>query len=240
MHVEIRQNIPAYLADLKKWLIETQEVPLEAMGDFFTARVSAYEAHMARWGEAYQSMAERLPEPCGALLDLGCGTGLELDAIWERFPSLHVTGIDLCEPMLAVLRQKHPGKPLTLRCEDYFEAALGTEAFDAAVSFESLHHFPPAKKEGLFRKLHHALKPGGLYLECDYIACCAEEETLLLEACARKRARDGIPAGQFVHFDTPLTLEHETGLLKRAGFQAVEALACFDGATFIQAKKAGK
>lgn len=67
MHIEIRQNIPAYLADLKKWLTETQDVPLEAMGDFFTARVSTYEVHMARWDEAYQAMAKRIPEiaaPC--------------------------------------------------------------------------------------------------------------------------------------------------------------------------------
>ena len=238
MHIEIRQNIPAYLADLKKWLTETQDVPLEAMGDFFTARVSTYEVHMARWDEAYQAMAKRIPENCGSLLDLSCGTGLELDDILKRFPSLRVTGIDLCEPMLAVLRQKHPSELLTLRCEDYFEAELGTKAYDAAISFESLHHFQPAKKEGLFRKLHQALKPGGLYLECDYIACCAEEETLLREVCAQKRARDGISEGQFVHFDTPLTLEHETELLKRAGFEAVESLACFDGATLIQARKA--
>ncbi len=112
------------------------------------------------------------------------------------------------------------------------------EAFDTAISFESLHHFQPAKKEGLFRKLYQALKPGGLYLECDYIACCAQEERLLMDVCAQKRAREGIPEGLFVHFDTPLTLEHETELLERAGFQAVEALACFDGATLIQARKA--
>lgn len=59
------------------------------------------------------------------------------------------------------------------------------EAFDTAISFESLHHFQPAKKEGLFRKLYQALKPGGLYLECDYIACCAQEERLLMDVCAQ-------------------------------------------------------
>ena len=70
MHIEIRQNIPAYLADLKKWLTETQDVPLEARGDFFTARVSTYEVHMARWDEAYQAMAKRIPENCGSLLEI--------------------------------------------------------------------------------------------------------------------------------------------------------------------------
>lgn len=68
MHVEIRHDIPAYLADLKTWLAETRDVPLEAMDTFFTARVVLYEEHMARWSKAYQKMAELIPEDCGRLL----------------------------------------------------------------------------------------------------------------------------------------------------------------------------
>ena len=102
---------------------------------------------MARWNEAYRSMAERIPDNCGSLLDLGCGTGLELNAILKR-PGLHVTGIDLCEPMLAVLRKKHPSALLTLRCEDYFEAELGMEAFDTAISFEACITFSPLRRKG--------------------------------------------------------------------------------------------
>ena len=59
MHFEIRQNIPAYLADLNHWLAETRDDPLEEMSNFFTERVSTYEEHMARWNEAYRSMASR-------------------------------------------------------------------------------------------------------------------------------------------------------------------------------------
>lgn len=35
MHFEIRQNIPAYLADLNHWLAETRDDPLEEMSNFF-------------------------------------------------------------------------------------------------------------------------------------------------------------------------------------------------------------
>ena len=108
MHFEIRQNIPAYLADLNHWLAETRDDPLEEMSNFFTERVSTYEEHMARWNEAYRSMAERSQTICGSLLDLGCGTGLELNAILKRFPGLHVTGIDLCEPMTRGAPEKTP------------------------------------------------------------------------------------------------------------------------------------
>lgn len=235
MQLEIRKDIPAYLADLKRWLSENRDVPIESMDDFFTVRVSAYEEHMACWADAYRRLAELLPAGCCDLLDLGCGTGLELDEIFKRFPGLRVTGIDLCAAMLAQLKTKHGDKRLTLRCVDYFEAALGTGDYDTAVSFETLHHFQPAKKEQLFRKLFHALKPGGIYLECDYIACCEEEETLLRTEYERKRELSGIPEDQFVHFDTPLTLAHETALLENAGFADVSALCCIEGATIIRA-----
>ena len=103
---------------------------------------------MARWNGAYRSMAERIPDNCGSLLDLGCGTGLELNAILKRFPGLHVTGIDLCEPMLAVLRQKHPSALLTLRCEDYFEAELGMEPSTLRYRLKACITFSPLRRKG--------------------------------------------------------------------------------------------
>lgn len=115
-----------------------------------------------------------------SLLDIGCGSGLELDAIFQRFPALAVTGIDLSPAMLAKLRQKHGDKALTLRQADYFQCALGSQCFDAVVAFETLHHFTLAQKTALFKKLYHTLKPGGVFLECDYIATSPAIEELPL------------------------------------------------------------
>lgn len=233
----IRENIPAYLAELKQWLDETKDVPLEDMDGFFTVRLEGYEEHMAVWNEAYDRAAALLPEGCGPLLDLGCGTGLELDRIFARWPELCVTGIDLCAAMLEKLRAKHAGRRLTLQCADYLTAGLGEAQYGTVLSVQSLHHFTPAQKGALYRRICRALRPGGLFLEVDYIACCDEEETLLRAECARRRARDGIPAEQFVHFDTPLTLPHELRLLQEAGFSACEAVDCIAGATFVRAVK---
>ena len=101
----------------------------------------------------------------GILADLGCGTGLELDEIFRLHPDIRVTGIDLAPGMLARLREKHPERKLTLTMGDYLTVPLAPCAFDVAVAFETLHHFPPETKLGLFRRIFAALRPGGMLLE---------------------------------------------------------------------------
>ena len=111
--------------------------------------MSDYEEHMAIWEQSYQAFAALLPPDCESILDLGCGTGLELDQIWQRNPAIAVTGVDLCQNMLDRLHEKHKGKNLTLVCQDYFQYDLGSDKWDAVISFESLHHFFPEPKEAL-------------------------------------------------------------------------------------------
>lgn len=208
--------------ELKEWLEATKDQPLETMAGFFDARTDDYEEHMIHWKRHYQWMAELLPASVKSLLDIGCGTGLELDCVFRRFPLLQVTGIDLSEQMLSKLRQKHSDKALTLVCDDYFLWDMGTECFDAVISFETLHHFRAEKKTALFQKIYRCLKPGGVYLECDYVASSQAIEDMVFAECERRRKRDNIPDDVFVHFDTPLTLEHEMNAIKSAGFPIAE------------------
>lgn len=211
----------AYI-ELKAWLDDTRDVPLEEMDAFFDARIGDYEEHMARWQPHYRWMAELIPEGTKTLLDIGCGTGLELDHIFERFPALSVTGIDLSREMLAKLVQKHGTRDLTVIRDDYFLYDFGENRYDTVIAFETLHHFTAEKKAGLFAKICRALKPGGVFLECDYIATSQEIEDLVFGECRRRRERDGIEGDVFVHFDTPLTLEHEMQAMRSAGFRSVE------------------
>ena len=208
--------------ELKEWLEKTEGETLEEMSLFFKDRLDGYEQHMAYWQPYYRWMSELLPASVENLLDIGCGTGLELDEIFQKNPRIRVTGVDLSADMLGKLQQKHRDKSLTLVCADYFLYDMGIGVFDAAVSFETLHHFDAGKKRALFEKIYHSLKPGGVYLECDYIASSQALEELTFAECRRRRIRDNIPDDVFVHFDTPLTLEHEMQAMKDAGFSRVE------------------
>ena len=205
---------------IKQWLKSTEDEPLETMSGFFDRRVDSYEDHMRPWRASYRWLGELIPAQAETLLDLGCGTGLELDEIFRLHPDIRVTGIDLAPGMLARLREKHPERKLTLTVGDYLTVPLAPCAFDVAVAFETLHHFPPETKLGLFRRIFAALRPGGMLLEGDYIAESDEMETYLFQELARRRARQHVPEGSFVHFDTPLTLAHELSLLRQAGFTA--------------------
>lgn len=205
---------------IKQWLKSTEDEPLETMSGFFDRRVDSYEDHMRPWRAYYRWLGELIPAQAETLLDLGCGTGLELDEIFRLHPDIRVTGIDLAPGMLARLREKHPERKLTLTVGDYLTVPLAPCAFDVAVAFETLHHFPPETKLGLFRRIFAVLRPGGMLLEGDYIAESDEMETYLFQELARRRARQHVPEGTFVHFDTPLTLAHELSLLSQAGFTA--------------------
>ena len=208
---------------VKQWLKCIENEPLEDMGGFFDRRVDGYEDHMRPWRDYYRWLGELIPPHAKTLLDLGCGTGLELDEIFRLHPDLAVTGIDLAPGMLARLREKHPERKLTLMAGDYLTIPLPPCAFDLAVAFETLHHLTPEQKLELFRRIFAALRPGGALLEGDYTAESDEMEAYLFAELAKRRARQNVPENVFVHFDTPLTLEHELALLRQAGF-ATEVL----------------
>lgn len=231
------ESTSEYLQGLKQWLQDTADLPMEEMSDFFTKRLDDYEEHMSIWEKSYQIFAEMLPAECRKILDLGCGTGMELDRIWQRNPDVEVTGVDLCQNMLDKLLKKHSDKRLTTVCEDYFQYDPGQDKWDAVISFESLHHFLPERKKELYRKVYNSLKRGGIFLSGDYIACCDEEEEILRQVYLKKRKQFAIPDQCFVHFDIPLTLEHEKELLLSAGFVIEEVRDNPDGATLIKAGK---
>lgn len=240
--LESRKRTPEetqkYLQDLKDWLRQVREEPAEGMADFFAARLGTYEdVHLGNWGAEYREIAGFFDEGLATLLDIGCGTGLELEAMYKRFPRLQVTGVDLSRDMLGRLRENFPGKDIRLIQGDYFQVPFGEGAFDAALSFETLHHFEFSKKQAIYQKLYRALRPGGYYVECDYVASCPEEEALCLEQYRYKRQKSGIPPEQFIHVDIPLTWEHQKALLENAGFKQVRILYERESTMIVRGEK---
>lgn len=217
---------------------------LEKMDAFFAARVEGYDEHMRAdiegAEEFYPYTASLLPDRTGArVLDLGCGTGLELEEYFRRNSGAAVTGIDLSASMLGKLREKFQGKKIELIHGSYFDVPLGENIFDAAVSVESLHHFPASQKESLYRRLRAALKPEGYFVLTDYFAESEALEREYFENLEKLKAEQGISDGAFYHYDTPLTVRHETDVLLRAGFGQVEVKGRWGAAYTLLARGVG-
>ena len=215
---------------------------LEKMSDFFENRLDGYDKHMMTNIESatefYPYTANLLPvAENSCILDLGCGTGLELEFYYQICPSAQVTGIDLSSGMLVALEKKFAEKDITLIVGSYFDEPLGENIFDAAVSVESLHHFTKDEKLPLYAKLCTALKETGYFVLTDYFALSDEEERMHRETLLRLKAEQGITDDAFYHYDTPLTVAHETDALKEAGFSSVEVLNHWGATYTIKAVK---
>ena len=215
---------------------------LEQMADFFEARLDFYDEHMLNdilgAAEFYPFTAECLPKNKDTtVLDLGCGTGLELQEYFKLNPTAKITGIDLSEGMLNALREKFNDKDITLIKGSYFDVPFGENFFDAAVSVESLHHFTKEEKIPLYKKLYSALKENGYFILTDYFAPDDEYETFYQNELLRLKNEQGISDGEFYHYDTPLTVAHESEAFKKAGFKSVEVLKSWENTYTLKAEK---
>ncbi|MBR3817252.1 MAG: class I SAM-dependent methyltransferase [Clostridia bacterium] len=214
---------------------------LEKMADFFSQRADMYDSHMLNevegCKEGYELIPQLLPQAANSLLDLGCGTGLELDGIFARFPDISVTGIDLCEAMLIKLKEKYSSKDIRLICGDYFTLNAEEELYDSAVSFQTMHHFEKQAKLSLYKKIYSAIKKGGVYIEGDYMVLTDEEEEHWFSESRRIRKALGILDGEFYHYDTPCSVKNQLELLEKAGFKNVRQVFRMENTTVIVGEK---
>jgi tRNA (cmo5U34)-methyltransferase len=210
------------------------------MGAFFDARADGYEEHMLGLDCArlYLAMA-RLIAGTGAprLLDLGCGTGLELGEIFKVNPNAQVTGIDLSAKMLDRLREKYAAKAgqIEIILGDYLGYDYPENSYDYIVSAESLHHFTHAEKLALYRKLHGSMKPGGRFIDLDYVADDQAAEDSGFAEKERLHAESGLRG--LHHIDTPCTAENEVRLLREAGFSRVDIVRNENNTALLSASK---
>jgi SAM-dependent methyltransferase len=137
--------------------------PTEKMAAFFDARAEGYEDYFRDEilpGELFAQFYNALSAPIGEtdeplrILDLGCGTGLELDPLFRRVPNARVTGVDLAEGMLELLRAKYSARmgQITLVVDSFLTTSLGSQVYD--------HFCPP---EGRWNDVNGMLYWKGRY-----------------------------------------------------------------------------
>ncbi len=106
--------------------------------------------------------------PGQRLLDVGCGWGALLIHAAKHF-GVRAEGITLSEPQVSWARARIAETGLTnnvtIQLRDYREiSAQGGEIYDATVSVGMAEHVGRARLPDYFHAVHHALKPGGIFL----------------------------------------------------------------------------
>lgn len=199
---------------------------LETMESFFNKRAHGYDEHMHSVVRSFDLFYTEIASPIQpttapiSVLDLGCGTGIELDAIFRKAPNAQVTAVDISEEMLKLLAEKYEKfcSQLTLVQESYLTLPLEERVYDVVISVMTMHHWQAEEKSNLYQKIKRSLKPGGRYVEGDYVVE-AEEEQRLLAVYEEKIGKNLSKPEATYHIDIPFTLDTQEKLFLKAGFK---------------------
>ena len=154
---------------------------------------------------------------------LVCGTGLELQFLFERLPGAQVTCIDLSEEMLAILREHYQerARQIEIIRTSYLRWEYPTRRYDYAISVNTMHHLEETEKTKLYAKIRRSLKPGGIYVESDFMV---DEATMEQYRASFRRLVQDLPVKEsgYYHIDIPFTVDIQKKLLLKAGFGEVK------------------
>lgn len=204
---------------------------IEPMAKFFDSRAEGYEDHMRGcvndFSEFYKTISKPIPDTDKTLLilDLGCGTGLEIEDIYKKAPNASLVCVDVSQEMLAKLKEKYSAisKTISLVKESYLTFKYEPSKYDFIVSVMTMHHFEYDVKLKLYSSIRNSLKDGACYIEGDYIVSEKEEKKKLDEYFSLKKSRPEILDGSY-HIDIPFSKETQLKLFKAAGFSKVDLI----------------
>lgn len=123
------------------------------------------------------------------LLDVGCGTGVLLEQVLARWPTVRAVGTDLSGEMLGVAWGRLRGRVPLVRA-DVSHLPFATHSFDVVVSSSSLHYWPDPERA--LAGIRRVLRPGGRLVLTDwcgdYLSCRLLHLGLRLTGRAQERA----------------------------------------------------
>lgn len=207
------------------------KVKIEKMENFFNKKAKEYEKHMEKnvvsFDKYYKSISEpieRTEKPI-KILDLGCGTGLEINGILEKTPNAKITCVDMTKAMTDILLEtyKDHKKQITIINDSYLTMDFEENTYDYVIGVMTMHHFTYVEKVVLYTKIKRALKKNGRYIEGDYYVSLEDEKELLKRYYDLRKEYEDDEYGLY-HIDIPFALETQQGLLNEAGFGKLQLI----------------
>lgn len=197
---------------------------LELMDKYFDLRVDVYdEIHQQTsisWGKQIRDIVSKyVYSQRSKILDLGCGTGLELEEIFKKSPESEIVCVDISKEMLKKLEGKYKNYNIKTINKNFFDVDFGIEEYDFVISVMALHHFFEKDKLILYKKIYSSLKQCGMFINSDYII---EDPIYELERFEQLKQIQANNPNELFHFDIPFTEERERKVILNSGFSSIE------------------
>ena len=141
---------------------DVQKLYTRAGGRWWDPFRAVWELCTSRRAKAdLESLLRRYVTPDTRILDLGCGTGVNLDRLLRLgLPFGHYTGVDFSSSMLALARKRFGDVPgVTFREGDATALEDSGERYDAIVATWLLDHL--SEPVGFVNGIQRSLAPGG-------------------------------------------------------------------------------
>lgn len=163
------------------------------------------------------------------VLDLGAGTGLLSQFVFNVYPKAQITLIDLAEGMLEQAKKR------LVNWENQIEIIVGNylhypfqEQFDLVISGLSIHHLDGNEKQQLFANIYQWLKQEGQFINADQVlGATAKIESIYRKTWDEQVRNLGISEDELAKAyermkeDKMSTLEEQLTWLKEAKFSEV-------------------
>lgn len=91
------------------------------------------------------------------IIDLGCGEGITLGKIIQKFPQSQIIGIDNDQEKIKICRQHH----LPVRPADIAHLPFEANTFDCALLIEVIEHLKVNQVDQAIKEAHRVIRPGG-------------------------------------------------------------------------------
>lgn len=106
-------------------------------------------ADVPRYDDLQTAAIDAIPFPPKRVLELGFGTAVTTNLLWERYPEARITGIDSSPDMVFKARQLGWEEMRLGRLED----PLPDGPWDLVISVLTIHHLDADGKHDLFRRV---------------------------------------------------------------------------------------
>jgi tRNA (cmo5U34)-methyltransferase len=149
---------------------------LEEVKKTFDEIAERYDRHRRKlipcFDDFYRTVVEMTPfssEQPLRFLDLGAGTGLLTQFLRARFNRAECLLVDFSSEMLAQAKARFAGQQGIQFLEADYAQAAWPGAFDGIFSSLSIHHLSDEAKQELYRKVFSHLRPGGVFLNAEFV-----------------------------------------------------------------------